>query len=198
VTASTRDRLVAAGMELIARQGLAATGIKQILQQADASFSSLYHHFPGGKNELAAEAICTAGLLYQQHVEQVWDEAGDPVAAMHAMFHAAADALVTSGYADACPIGTIAVEVASTNEPLRVATATVYQAWTVSARARLDAAGVPAGEAEKLSLAIVTFLEGAFVICRATRSTDAMLAAGEMAARLIHNTMNGTSAFLAP
>jgi AcrR family transcriptional regulator len=48
VKASSRDRLLTAGTHLIARQGLAATGIKQILDQADAQFSSLYHHFPGG------------------------------------------------------------------------------------------------------------------------------------------------------
>jgi AcrR family transcriptional regulator len=62
----TKERLLKAGAQLFGRQGLAGTGIKQILAEAGAPFSSLYHHFPGGKEELAAavgpalRASCTA------------------------------------------------------------------------------------------------------------------------------------------
>jgi AcrR family transcriptional regulator len=191
VTTNTRERLLETAMALFARQGLTATGIKQILEGADARFSSLYHYFPGGKDELAAEAIETAGLLFQTHVEQVWDQADDLVAAMHAVFRGAADALVACDYADACPIGTIAMEVASTNEPLRAATAAVYGRWTASARHRLEAGGLAAAEAGRLALVIVTLLEGAFVVCRATRSTDPMLTAGEIAAQQVASATNG-------
>jgi AcrR family transcriptional regulator len=190
MTSSTRERLLVAGMTLFARQGLAATGIKQILEAADARFSSLYHHFPGGKEELAAEAIETAGHLFQRHVEDVWDRSDDLVAAMVAVFGGAADALEASDFADACPIGTMAMEVASTNEPLRVATAVVYDHWTASAQERLEAGGVSAREAEQLALTIVTLLEGAFVVCRATRSTDAMVTAGAMATRLVSTAIS--------
>ena len=57
----TRDRLVQASAALLQRQGLTGTGIKQILAEAGAPFSSLYHHFPGGKDELAAAAIRRVG-----------------------------------------------------------------------------------------------------------------------------------------
>jgi hypothetical protein len=110
---------------------------------------------------------------------------------MGAVFGGAADALVASDYADACPIGTIAMEVASTNEPLRRATAEVYRSWTASARTRLEAGGVPAEPAERLALTIVTLLEGAFVVCRAARRTDAMLAAGAMATTLVSDALSG-------
>src|ERR1700758_2788691 len=59
-TVPTRQRLIDAASALFRRQGFAATGIKQILAEADAPFSSLYHHFPGGKDELAAKAIADA------------------------------------------------------------------------------------------------------------------------------------------
>jgi AcrR family transcriptional regulator len=184
-TAATRDRLVAAGVELFRRQGLAATGIKQILEVADARFSSLYHAFPGGKDELAAVVVRTAGAAYQQHVEAAWDGARNPVAATRAIFEGAAAALEASGYADACPIATVALEVASTNEPLRLATAEVFEAWLAAARSRLAAAGLRRADARKLSLGIVTLLEGAFVLSRASRSAEAMRCAGETAAALV-------------
>ena len=182
---ATRERLVAAGVELFQRQGLAATGIKQVLSRADARFSSLYHHFPGGKDELAAEVIRRAGHAYQQHVELAWDPCEDPEAAMRAIFDGAAAALESSDYADACPIATVALEVASTNEPLRLATAEVFRSWLDCARSRLAAAGIRDGDARRLAISIVALLEGAFVLCRSAKSTEAMRLAGESAAGLV-------------
>jgi AcrR family transcriptional regulator len=180
-------------MHLMARQGLSATGVKQILDHADAQFSSLYHHFPGGKEELAAEVISAGGALYQRHVEEVWDQADDVIESVRAVFRGAAEALVHSEYADACPIGTIAMEVASTNERLRMATAETYQAWIASARLRLEESGIPSSDAVKLSTLIVTLIEGAFVLCRAAHNTDAMDVSGEFAARLIEDSIGSGS-----
>lgn len=180
-----RQRLVAAGVQLFMRQGLAATGVKQILDEANATFSSLYHHFPGGKDELAAEVIRTAGAAYQGHVETVWDATGDPVEAVGAIFEVAAAVLEGSGYAEACPIETVALEVATTNERLRLATAGVFSDWISAAETRLSAAGVRAGDSRRLALVLVTLLEGAFVLCQAGRSTEPMKAAGRSAAELV-------------
>ena len=47
--------------ELFRRQGYTATGIKQILAAANAPFGSLYHFFPGGKEQLGAETIRASG-----------------------------------------------------------------------------------------------------------------------------------------
>ena len=52
--AATRDRIVDASAELFRRQGYNATGVKQIVTEAQAPFGSLYHFFPGGKEQLAA------------------------------------------------------------------------------------------------------------------------------------------------
>jgi AcrR family transcriptional regulator len=181
----TRARLVTAGVQLFQRQGLAATGIKEILSEADTGFSSLYHHFPGGKDDLAAEVIRTAGALYQQHVEAIWDDTSDPASAMTAIFRGAASALEVSDYADVCPVATVAMEVASTNEPLRIATAEVFAAWIDAAAVRLRGAGISKVEARRLASTIVGLLEGAFILCRASRTTAPMLAAGQTAASLV-------------
>jgi hypothetical protein len=41
----------------------------------------------------------------------------------------------------------------------------------------------------KLSTLIVTLIEGAFVLCRAAHNTDAMDVSGEIAARLIEDSI---------
>ena len=174
-----------AGAALFGSQGLAGTGIKQILADAEAPFSSLYHHFPGGKDELAAAALRRSGAEYQQLVEAVWDEQHSPVASVAAVFDGAARTLEDSGYAEACPIATVALEVASTNEPLRVVTAEVFASWVAAGTGRLVASGLAAAVARSLSLTIISLLEGAFVLCQAAQSAEPMRAAGTAAVSLV-------------
>jgi AcrR family transcriptional regulator len=179
-TAPTRDRIRDSAAELFQHQGYHATGVKQIVHGASAQLASLYHFFPGGKEALGEEVVRVAGAGYQDLVETVWDAAPDVVAAVHAVFDGAAAVLEATGYEDACPIATVALEVASTNETLRIATADVFAAWIESATTRLTAAGIDGGVARALAFAIVGGLEGAFVLARATRSTEALHAIGTM------------------
>ena len=74
---TTRERIVDVSADLMRRQGYAATGVKQIVTAAQAPFGSLYHHFPGGKEQLGAEAIRASGALYEQLIPAVFDPAPD-------------------------------------------------------------------------------------------------------------------------
>jgi AcrR family transcriptional regulator len=186
----TKERLLKASTELFQRQGLAGTGIKQILAAAHAPFSSLYHHYPGGKDELAAEVVLTSGAGYQRLVELVWDAAPDAVESVRSVFEGAAAVLEETDYVEGCPIATVALEVASTNETLRLATAEVFEAWTLAATSRLIAAGCDPARARRTALVIIALLEGAFVLCQATRSVEPMRSAGEAAAAVVELELN--------
>jgi hypothetical protein len=91
--------------------------------------------------------------------------------------------------ATACPIATVALEVASTNEPLRLATAEVFEAWTRAASERLVSAGLDRSVARRLALVVLTSLEGAFVLCQATKSIEPMEAAGQAAADAVAHAL---------
>lgn len=173
----TRDRILFATAELFRRQGYHGTGLKQIVGEADAPFGSLYHHFPGGKVELGERVIDQAGAFFQALVTAVYDAEGQTEDAVRAVFTGAAATLEATDYEDACPIATVALEVASTDDRLRAATAVVFERWTVALTERV-------GDRAK-ALAIIAALEGAFVLCRASRDTEAMHAAGAMAAALV-------------
>jgi AcrR family transcriptional regulator len=186
---TTRDRIVDASAELFRLQGYNATGVKQIVEAAQAPFGSLYHHFPGGKDQLAAEAIRTAGLGYQQFVEEIWDGAGDLLAGVRSLFDGAAYVLEATDYADACPIATIALEVASTNEDLRLATAEVFESWNRAATVRFVAGGITPSVARELAVALIALLEGAFVLSRAAKSPESMLVAGKTAVAMVERAL---------
>jgi AcrR family transcriptional regulator len=180
--AETKDRIIEATAELFKRRGYAGTGLKQIVADASAPFGSIYHFFPGGKQQLAAEVIVSEGRMYQQLVTDVLDSAPDIVTGIERSFQAAADVLETTNFVDACPIETIALEVASTNEELRKACAEVFESWIAAGIARHERAGASLDVARELTILFIAALEGAFVLCRTQRNTEALHVAGRAVA----------------
>jgi AcrR family transcriptional regulator len=176
--ASTKERIMDTTGELFQRYGYTGTGLKQIVGAANAPFGSIYHHFPNGKAQLGEEVIRRSGQMYRELFEAIFDAAPDVVTATSDFFLGAAETLRQTDYADACPIETVALEVASTNEPLRKATAEVFESWIAAGTGRLREAGIPEERARELTIVFLAALEGAFVLCRASKSTEALEVAG--------------------
>jgi AcrR family transcriptional regulator len=173
---------VASAAQLYGRYGYNGVGLKQVATESGAPIGSLYHFFPGGKDELAAEALRLSGTGYQILVEGILENMPDLVSGIEQSFALAADTLAATGYVDACWIETVALEVASTNEPLRLVTAEIFERWIDSATAWVESHGVPPGAARELGIAYITGLEGAFVLARALRSPEPLLATGRILA----------------
>jgi len=181
MASTTKERIINSSAELFRRQGYTGTGVKQIVAEANAPFGSLYHFFPGGKEQLGAEVIRTSGQLYIQLFATIAAQAPDVVTAVGDFFSGAAETLGETDYADACPIATVALEVASTNEPLREATAEVFESWIAGATEYFVAARISSETARELAFSMLSLLEGAFVFCRAMRTTEPLQIAGASA-----------------
>lgn len=176
--AETRDRILSATADLLRHKGYTGTGLKEIVEASKAPFGSVYHYFPGGKEELGAEAVREAGNVYLALVAAFFDGAEDFVEATAAFFAGAAEVLRQTDYEDACPIATVALEVASTSEPLRKATAEVFESWIDDLVQRVTARGIDPERAREVSVFALAALEGAFVLSRASKSTEAVEVAG--------------------
>jgi AcrR family transcriptional regulator len=187
--AETKDRIVDATAELFRRQGYTGTGVKQIVAEANAPFGSLYHFFPGGKSELGEEVIRTSGAMYVELFATIAGAAPDVETAIADFFDGAAETLRDTDYADACPIATVALEVASTSEPLRRATADVFEGWMAAATAYFTAAGIDEERARDVALEMLMLLEGAFLFSRAWKSTQPMEVAGRAAASAVREAL---------
>jgi AcrR family transcriptional regulator len=186
---STRERIVEHSAELFRRQGFAGTGVKQIVAEASAPFGSLYHFFPGGKEQLGEEVIRWSGAIYGQLIDLFFAPGSDPVSATQSFFAGAAATLLETDYADACPIATVALEASSTSKPLRRACAEVFDAWIAAGTDRFVAEGLDQPEARRLVTAMISALEGAFVLCRALRSTEPMEHAGSLVSEVVRASL---------
>lgn len=181
----TKQRIVERAAGLFWRQGYPATGMKQIVAEAGAPFGSVYHFFPGGKEELGAEAVRWAGAQYAAIVLAHFDPALDVADATEGAFAGAAETLRQTDFADACPIATVALEMSSASEVIRLACAETFEGWTAGLAHLFAAGGIEDAAARRTALAVLSLLEGAFVLCRATRRTEAIDAAGPAAGELV-------------
>jgi AcrR family transcriptional regulator len=186
---TSKDRIVEASAELFRRQGYTGPGVKQIVATASAPFASLYHFFPCGKEQLGEEVVRWSGELYGQLIDIVLGASPDTFTGVGNFFAAAADTLRETDYADACPIATVALEVASTNEPIRQACADVFENWIDKATAVFVDAGAAPDKARELSIALLMLLEGAFILCRTARTTEALEIAGAAATALAQDVL---------
>ena len=189
--ATTKDRLLDASGELFRRQGYSGTGLKEILAEARAPFGSLYHHFPGGKEELGAETVRRSGRLYALVMADAMDVEGDIAERVEKAFARAAADMEASGWADACPIATVALETSSASEPLREACADVFEEWFAGLAAVFAAEG--AADPRRLAIELVCAIEGAFVLCRALRTPEPLLAAGRAVAASVRAALAPSS-----
>jgi TetR/AcrR family transcriptional regulator, lmrAB and yxaGH operons repressor len=175
---ATRQRLVESSANLFGRQGFSATGVKAVLAASNAPFGSLYHFFPGGKDELGAAAIHHSGLGFKALAEAFFDAEPDVAIATANFFEGAAAMMERTDYADACPIATIALEIASVSEPMRMAANDAFESWLSVMVSRYRSAGLSPKVSRQLAVQAFCAIEGAFLMARSARSVEALRICG--------------------
>ena len=185
MSAPTRERFLAAATGLFRRQGYSGTGLKQIVAEGGAPLGSLYYFFPGGKQDLALNAVAHTAARYEQLLDRVFAQTADTGQAALKWFGWAAQALEESDFADGCPIGTLACEIASTNDDLRAASQAVFDSWRSRVAAQLVREGVKPAHARRLATFAVASLEGAIMLGRTQRRTGPLRDTGRIVAETL-------------
>lgn len=187
---TTRDRLLAATNELFRRQGFNGTSMSEITKASGAPTGSLYHFFPGGKDDLATAVLTESGASYRALFELIAADAPDAATAVADFFEGAAAVVEETDYIDPCPIGTVAREVASTNDGLRRAADAVFRSWADAATDLFEHEGLATADAVELATTVVAALEGGFILARTRRDGELLRVIG----RRIHTLVAATLA----
>jgi TetR/AcrR family transcriptional regulator, lmrAB and yxaGH operons repressor len=182
--AKHRDKIVRATAELLRRRGFAATGINEITELSGAPKGSLYHYFPGGKEEIAAEAVRYAGERVRATITELVATHKSPAETVRAYGILLGGWLAQSGFVDGCPISTALLEAGPNERAIVDAGRTAFAAWVEAFALGLVGAGASPDAAERAARAAVMLLEGALIFARVERSDAAIVTAVEEAARL--------------
>ncbi len=173
-SASTRDRLIGAMLHALRTKGFHGVGLNELLAEAQAPKGVLYHHFPGGKSELAVAAINTVVGQITAGLDKLLQRHGDPVLALGAWIASAQKALAGSGFEQGCPLATIALESTPQDSAIRLALANGFATIRETVAHALQSADIEPDRARDLSALIVSAYEGALLQARVAGSVDAM------------------------
>src|SRR5271155_4341649 len=75
MTGDVKQRMIEKAVVLLARKGLQRASFSEVLEASGAPRGSLYHHFPGGKDELVLAAVRATGDQMMSALDQL---AGKP------------------------------------------------------------------------------------------------------------------------
>jgi AcrR family transcriptional regulator len=181
----SRAALIDNAATLFRRQGYAATGLNQILDEAGVKPGSLYHHFPQGKQELAAAVVDTAGAGIEQLLRRFL-ATGRSVADIVDRWIDLLVAGLAGDHRDGCPIEPIATESVNASPLVRAASARAFRGWSGAIEERLRSEGWSAAEAQQVSIAVISLIEGALILSRISADAAALIAAKPAARSLLH------------
>lgn len=177
--------MVVTAAQLFRRHGYQAVGFRRIVEEAGAPRGSIYHHFPGGKEQLAIEAVQLAGRTLVRQVDRAAGEAADLASAMEALGEVLASSLEASDYADGCPIATVALETATDVPSVAEACRAVLRDWVAVLTDHLGAEGWSPQDAGALATTIVAAFEGAWLLGKVERDAAPIrTVAAQLAAQL--------------
>jgi TetR/AcrR family transcriptional repressor of lmrAB and yxaGH operons len=166
VTSPTRDRMIEAAVRGLQRRGLAGMSFTEVLAGSGAARGAIYHHFPGGKKQLVAEAAARHGADVRDHLGTL--PTGSPRAIVEGFLAMVRPAVVAATGGSGCAVAAVTVRLDADSAELCGIAATAFAAWTDRLARALTDAGLGAGPAGDLAALLVALLEGAQVVCRAT------------------------------
>ncbi|MER7971069.1 TetR/AcrR family transcriptional regulator [Streptomyces sp. NPDC096080] len=171
-----RERMVFSAAQLLRRDGVAGTGMRQVAAHAGAPRGSLQHYFPGGKEQMVNEAVAWAGRYAARRVDRFLAglEVPSPSGLFAAMVAQWSDELTATGSLPGCPVAAATVDNADTADSTRQAAANAFACWREPVARALTAMDVPESRSAALATLMVSALEGAVLIARAERDPAAL------------------------
>lgn len=176
--AETRTRLLDTTQDLIEAGGYSGAGLNQVIAASGMPRGSLYFHFPGGKEQLAGEALTLAGRELATTLESVLAEAGGLTEGLEAMVDHLAEGLEASNFRQGCPLSTTALDAAADSEPIRQACSGGFDAWHRVLVDHLASHGVEPEAADELATTVLAAVEGALLLARTRRDVTPLRIVG--------------------
>ena len=162
-----RERMIVSTALLVRERGARATSLDAVLEHSGAPRGSIYHHFPGGREQLLREATDYAGEYVARRLERTAPE--DPLAAVDSLLDEYRESLLASDFRAGCPVVAVAVESSEDGPDLRDDVVGAFDRWRQIFARGFAAKGIDEARSDELALLVVSGFEGALILSRAYR-----------------------------
>ena len=164
----TKQRMLDSAALLLRERGAAGVTVDAVLAHSGAPRGSVYHHFPGGRNEMVLGAVRQAG----DYITAVVDASaadGDVRQTVERLVNFWKRALTKTDYRAGCPVAAMAQDSRDIIPEAGEVVRETFARLRLSLSEALSANGFPAGRAQRLATLVVSAIEGAIILCRAHR-----------------------------
>ena len=160
---SERADLVPVMAEVFREHGFEGASIALISERTGLGKGSLYHFFPGGKEEMAGAVLSDVGAWFNAKVFAPLQTDSDPQAALDRMFRSVVE------YFDSgrriCLVGAFAL--ASSRDLFAKQIRSYFRMWKEALAAALVRTGRDRPTADQLAEEVLAAIQGALVLARA-------------------------------
>jgi len=181
----TREKLLQAAITLMRRSGLSGAGINEIVRESGAPKGSVYHFFPGGKQQIVKEGLEQYSARVVGFIDASLSSRRKPAAKVKALFNAFAERIETGQFRHSCPAGTVCLDLDSDVEDLRIAVAASFDRYLEAIEAHFPFRD--RRRAKAFAGLLLTAIEGAYIRGRADRSSKPFREAGAWLAQLVED-----------
>lgn len=165
---STQQRLIGTTIESLRANGYSGTGMGDVIRRSGVPRGSVYHHFPGGKADLAASAIREGGASMADRLRMMHERSGSVAKATEQFCDYYRDSLEATDFVAGCPIATVALEGPSLEPRVREQAGSAFASLVCVVSEALVADGVRPPRADHLASVIVSSIEGGIMLSKAT------------------------------
>jgi AcrR family transcriptional regulator len=175
--------MIASAALLMRERGARATSLDAVLEHSGAPRGSVYHHFPGGREQLLREATDFAGRYIAGRLERHASE--DPLAALDWLVEEYGQVLRGSDFRAGCPVVAVTVEGGGEGPDLSANVRGAFDRWQELIAQACESSGIAPERSAELALVVIAAVEGALILCRAYRDLGPLqTVAAEMRERI--------------
>jgi TetR/AcrR family transcriptional repressor of lmrAB and yxaGH operons len=186
--AQSRARMIEASIALMRESGLSGAGINEIVRASGAPKGSVYHFFPAGKQQIAAEALDLYAERVQAFIEAALASRSAPADKVRALFEAFARRAEEGAFCKSCAVGTVSLDLDDEVAGLRQVLERSLDLWIGQIAVHFDFGD--ARRARSFAGLLMTAIEGAYIRARAEASSRAFREAGNWLAALARHELS--------
>ena len=161
---NVHDDMVRGAAELLAARGVQGTTFSGVLAHTGAPRGSIYHHFPGGKDELVEAAVRSVGDGVTALLDSL--DAASPAKLIDAFVDGWRAVLVAGDYERGCAVAASCLGSEATDE-LRTVSGEIFRSWRDALARAFVRSGSTRRQAQDLATVCIACVEGALIIGRA-------------------------------
>ena len=166
---NVRQEMVNGAISLLAEKGVQGTSFAVVTETTKTPRGSIYHHFPGGKNELIEEAVTTIGNLVTSLIDAV--EVDSPSQVVDVFVESWRALLLANNFSRNCAVANASLG-ASDEDSLKVSADEVFKKWQHALARAFERSGAKRKDAVDFAAVCLASVEGALILGRTSRSDE--------------------------